>query len=162
MRMFTTIALGAALIAGSAAAHPPQGGAAAPQKAQPMQGMDHSNMPGMQGMDHSNMPGMMGMGNMSREQMTMHGGPAGPEFHTNMQRMNQNMMQQGMDTDPTRSWAKSMIAHHQGAIDNSRTVLKFTRDAEARRLATKTIQENLKGQAELRALLARQAGGARR
>ena len=30
----------------------------AAQSAAPMQGMDHSNMPGMAGMDHSNMQGM--------------------------------------------------------------------------------------------------------
>lgn len=160
MRLTITLALGVAMLAVPAlaqtSARPP-----AVQQGSSMQGMDHSNMPGM---DHSKMQGMnhgaMGAP-MSREMAMMHGGPAGPEYHANMQRMHQTMMQQSMDTDPTRSWAKSMIAHHQGAIDNSRTVLKHTQNAEARRLAAKTIRENERGQAELRALLARLNGAAR-
>lgn len=160
MRSMIPLALGAAMLAAPALAQAPARPAAA-QPASPMQGMDHSKMPGM---DHSKMQGMnhgaMGM-SMSREMQMMHGGPAGPEYHANMQKMHQAMMQQSMDADPTRSWAKSMIAHHQGAIDNSRTVLKHTRSAEARRLATKTIQENERGQAELRALLASGGGSTR-
>lgn len=148
------LALAAVLLASPALAHEPAKMTMAQQGS--MQGMDHSKM---QGMNH----GSMGMGmQMSPEMMRMHGGPAGPEFMAGMQKMHQDMMQQSMDADPTRSWAKMMIAHHQGAIDSSRTVLKHTQSAEARRLANKTIEENTKGQAELRALLARLGSGARR
>ena len=104
---------------------------ALPAQAQQHQGMQHH------GMQHGSMP----MPQMSREQMMMHGGPAGPEFMAGMHRMNQRMMQQGMDRDPARSWALSMIEHHQGAIDSSRTVLKHATDKEVRRLAEKTIRE---------------------
>ena len=118
------------------------GGAVAQHQGHQMGQMQHGS-PGMQ---------------MSREQMMMHGGPAGPEYHASMQRMHQRMMERSMDRDPTRSWALSMIEHHQGAIDSSQIVLKHTRDAEARRIATKTIEENRKGQAELRSWLARHGG----
>jgi len=152
MRLTTTLALAAALLA-------PAGVSLAQQGSAPMQGMDHSKM---QGMDHSKMQGMnhqgmMGM-QMSPEMMMMHGGPAGAEYHANMQKMHQSMMQMSMDRDPTRSWAAGMIAHHQGAIDNSRTVLKHTQDAEARRLANKTIKDNQKGIAELQSWLSRHGG----
>ena len=116
------------------------------------QGMQH------QGMQHGAMP----MPQMTREQMMMHGGPAGPEFMANMHKMHQRMMQQSMDRDPARSWALGMIEHHQGAIDDSRTVLKHATDKEVRRLAEKTIRENEKGQAELRSWLDRHGGRAPR
>ena len=118
------------------------GGAQAQHQGHDMSQMQHA-APGMQ---------------MSREQMMMHGGAAGPEYHAGMERMHQRMMERGMDRDPTRAWALMMIEHHQGAIDSSQTVLKYTRDAQARRLATMTIEENRKGQAELRSWLARNGG----
>jgi uncharacterized protein (DUF305 family) len=92
----------------------------------------------------------------------MHGGPqAGPEYMAGMERMQRDMMARSMDPDPTRAWALMMIPHHQGAIDSSRTVLKYTQDAEARRIAQKTIDENQKDQAELQALLDRRTTGGR-
>ena len=44
-----------------------------------------------------------------------------------MEKMNTDMSK-GMDPDPTKAWARMMIAHHQGAIDMSETVLKETKD----------------------------------
>ena len=40
-----------------------------------------------------------------------------------MEKMNADM-KKGMDSDPTKAWAKMMVAHHQGAIEMSQTVLK--------------------------------------
>ena len=144
MRTFVFTALAAAALAFPAHA----------QQAQ------HSGHQGMQhqGMQHQGMTHSMPMPQMSREQMMMHGGPAGPEFMANMHRMHERMMQQGIDRDPARSWALGMIEHHQGAIDNSRTVLKHATDKEVRGLAEKTIRENEKGIAELRSWLDRHGG----
>ena len=148
MRRLTLIAAAAALLASPALAHPPAAHQPAAQKtsAQPMQhqGMQHQNMPGMQ---HD-------MSQMMSGDMAMHGGPAGREYMQNMMRMHEAMMQ-AQDRDPTRAWALKMIPHHQGAINNSRTVLKYAQDAEARRQAEKTIRENEKGIQDLRKLLAR-------
>ena len=156
MKILVSVALVAAM-ATAAAAEAQQRQGAQPAQGMNHQGMNHGNMPGMNhaGMDHS----AMGM-QMTPQMMRMHGGPAGPEYHANMMKMHQNMMRMSMDPDPTRSWAAGMIAHHQGAIDNSRTVLKHTQDAEARRLANKTIQENTKGIQELQSWLARHGGRA--
>lgn len=103
-------------------------------------------------------PGMM-HGSMSPEMAAMHGGPqAGPEFMANMHRMMQAMMTQSMDPDPARAWALMMIPHHQGAIDDARVVLKYSKDPDVRRIATTTIEENEKGIAELQAWLDQHGG----
>lgn len=151
-----TVVLAAAL-AGAGAAAAQQRQTTQPTQGMNHQGMNHGTMQGMnhQGMDH----GAMSMP-MTPAQTKMHGGPAGAEYHANMMKMHQSMMRMSMDPDPTRSWAAGMIAHHQGAIDNSRTVLKHTQDAEARRLANKTIQENTKGIQELQSWLSRHGGRA--
>lgn len=97
---------------------------------------------GMPGMDHSRMdPAMMG-------------GPAGREYMQAMMNMHQRMMAVH-DRDPARYWALTMIEHHQGAIDTSRIVLRHTNDAQVRRLAQQTIDENTRGQGELRRWLSR-------
>ena len=150
MRTLTLLAAAAALITTPAVAHPPAAHQPTAQRpsAQPPQhqGVQHQGMQ-HQGMQHD-MSGMMS------GDMTLHGGPAGREFMQNMMRMHEGMMQ-AQDRDPTRAWALKMIPHHQGAIDNSRTVLKYAQDPEARRQAEKTIRENQKGIEDLRRLLAR-------
>lgn len=55
-------------------------------------------------------------------------------------------------------WAKVMIAHHQGAIDMSQSVLKTGDDPEARRLAQATIDENTKAKADLEAYVRKHGG----
>ena len=55
-------------------------------------------------------------------------------------------------------WAKVMIAHHQGAIDMSQSVLKTGDDPEARRLAQVTIDENTKAKADLEAYVRKHGG----
>ena len=55
-------------------------------------------------------------------------------------------------------WAKVMIAHHQGAIDMSQSVLKTGDDPEARRLAQATVDENTKAKADLEAYVRKHGG----
>lgn len=66
----------------------------------------------------------------------------------------------GADTDET--WARKMIAHHQGALDMSQVVLRESDDADIRRMAQKTVEMQTADIAELRAWLdARPAGAVR-
>lgn len=83
-----------------------------------MQGMDHSEM------DHSAMGGMM--------QPT----PANPypPAETEMHRK----MMSAVGADATETWVRKMIEHHRGAIEMSQIVLRETRDAKVREMATKT------------------------
>lgn len=74
-----------------------------------------------------------------------------------MRRMDRKMMQ-GMDPNPSRSFAKQMMAHHQGAIAMSHTALKYAKDPEIRRIARKTIRENARGIKKLRSWLGRHGG----
>ncbi|WP_371425751.1 DUF305 domain-containing protein [Tardiphaga sp.] len=62
------------------------------------------------------------------------------EYKASMEKMDAAMMK-GMDPDPTKAWAKMMVAHHQGAIDMSKTVLKETKDPMIRQMAEKGIKE---------------------
>lgn len=75
------------------------------------------------------------------------------EFHAAMQKMNNDMMQGMMDSDPGMSWMKQMIAHHQGAVDMSDIVLKHTKDADVIKEARKTKEQNEKDLKELQAKL---------
>ena len=61
-------------------------------------------------------------------------------YKQSMEKMNADM-QKGMDPDPTKAWVKMMIAHHQGAIEMNKVVLKETKDPEIRKMAEKTTGE---------------------
>jgi uncharacterized protein (DUF305 family) len=70
--------------------------------------------------------------------------PAGDkDYLPAMDKMHKDMMA-AVDPDPTRTWVKMMIPHHQGAIDMSKAVLKQTKDPKIRAMAEKIV----KGQAE--------------
>ena len=126
-----------AIGAGSALAAPPE-----KMDHAKMEGMDHGKM---EGMDH----GKMGMG--SHMKMGMSG------FMSSMKTMDHAMMTaKGPTIDVT--YARKMIAHHQGAIDMAKVELMHGSDASAKRLAQMTIDENTKGIADLREYL-RQHGG---
>ena len=68
---------------------------------------------------------------------------AGPAYMKSMEKMSADM-KKGMDPDPTKAWAKMMVAHHQGAIEMSQTVLKETKDPMIREMAQKVIDDQTK------------------
>ena len=78
--------------------------------------------------------------------------PADQGYMSAMKQMDQNMMQ-ATDPDPGRSWAKKMIAHHQGAVDMSRVALQHSKDPQIRKEAEKTISEQEKSIRELNSML---------
>lgn len=97
------------------------------------------------------MPGMQMQGSQSMNMDKM--SAAQKEFHAAMQKMNQDMMQGMMESDPGKSWMKQMIAHHQGAVDMSDAVLKHTKDPDVLKEARKTKEQNEKDLKELQAKL---------
>ena len=110
--------------------------------AQPPGEMDHAKM---KGMDHGD------------KVMSSHMNLAMSGFMTSMKKMDHAMMSaKGSTIDTT--YARKMIAHHQGAIDMAKVELMHGSDASAKRLAQMTIDENTKGIADLREYL-RQHGG---
>ncbi len=98
---------------------------------------------------HGDMKGMQAMPGMEMHDMT----PAQKEFHKSMQKMNAEMMQGMMETDPGTAWIKQMIAHHQGAIDMSEVVLKYSKNEQVLKAARKTKEQNGKDKKELEAML---------
>lgn len=76
-------------------------------------------------------------------------------YKKSMERMNTDM-QKGMD--PTKAWVKMMIAHHQGAIDMNKVVLKETKDPEIRKMAEKGTSEQEAEIKQLQSWLAKHGG----
>ena len=68
---------------------------------------------------------------------------AGQAYLKSMEKMSADM-KKGMDPDATKAWAKMMVAHHQGAIEMSQTVLKETKDPMIREMAEKGIKDAAK------------------
>lgn len=86
-----------------------------------------------------------------------HNAMADKDFMSAMQAMDKKMMAaKGPTVDA--AFARKMIAHHEGAIAMARVELEHGGDAQAKKLAEKTIEENTRGIAELRGWL-RQNGG---
>jgi uncharacterized protein (DUF305 family) len=109
------------LAAGAAWAHPPG---------------DHEKMP----------PGKMGH---DAKGAGGHHMMADQAFMTSMQAMHKSMTAaKGATVDAT--FAKKMIAHHEGAIAMARIELEHGADAQAKQLAQKTLDENTRGIAALR------------
>ncbi len=79
---------------------------------------------------------------------------ADKEYMASMKKIGAAMMK-GMDPDPTKAWAKMMVAHHQGAIDMSKTVLKETKDPIIRQMAEKGIKEQTEEQKMLEEWIAK-------
>ena len=82
---------------------------------------------------------------------------AGPAYTKFMEKMNADM-KKGMDPDPTKAWAKMMVAHHQGAIEMSQTVLKETKDPMIREMAEKTVKDQTKEQTMLKDWIGKHGG----
>ena len=76
-------------------------------------------------------------------------------YKQSMDKMNSEMKKGMDDPDATRSWAKMMIAHHQGAIEMNETVLKETTDPMIRKMAEKGIPEPKEEQKQLGEWLAK-------
>ena len=79
------------------------------------------------------------------------------EYMPAMDKMHKDMMAAG-DPDPTKSWAKMMIPHHQGAIDMSKAVLKQTKDPKIRAMAEKVVKDQSKEIKELQDWLKKNGG----
>ncbi|HAF79978.1 MAG TPA: hypothetical protein DCG66_03085 [Brevundimonas sp.] len=87
------------------------------------------------------------------------GGSAENPYATAEAEMKDAMMAAtGADTDQT--WARKMIAHHQGALDMAQVVLRESQDADIRRMAQITIEMQTADIAELRAWLDSHPAGA--
>lgn len=99
----------------------------------------------MKGMDMSK-TGMKGHAQMGRDALKM-----------DEMRMSKAMMA-AKASDFDVLWARKMIVHHQGAIDMSQSLLKHGGDAEAKRMAQMTIDENTKAKAELEAFVRKHGG----
>jgi uncharacterized protein (DUF305 family) len=93
---------------------------------------------GMRNMDGMNMPAMKPT-------------PANPYPLAEMD-MHKKMMS-AIGADATETWARKMVEHHRGAIAMSRIVLRDTRDAKIRAMATKAISEQTREIGELNAWL---------
>ena len=84
-------------------------------------------------------------------------GAAEQAYMKSMEKMNQDM-KTGMDPDPTKAWAKMMVAHHEGAIEMSRTVLTETKDPMIREMAEKAIRDQTKEQSMLKDWISKHGG----
>ncbi|WP_246201854.1 CopM family metallochaperone [Budvicia diplopodorum] len=65
--------------------------------------------------------------------------PAGKEFEATMNRMHEPMMAATNEVDPDVAFVKGMIPHHKGAVEMAKTVLKYGKDPEIRKLAEDVI-----------------------
>ena len=83
--------------------------------------------------------------------MTMQATPANPYPPAEM-RMHEAMMK-AVGADATETWVRKMIEHHRGGIETSQIVLRETRDAKVRQMATKTISDQNREIGELQAWL---------
>lgn len=79
------------------------------------------------------------------------------EYTASMEKMDTDM-KKGMDPDPMKAWARMMVAHHQGAIEMSRTVLKETKDPMIREMAQKGFDEQTREQTMLKDWMAKHGG----
>jgi uncharacterized protein (DUF305 family) len=113
-------------------------------------GGQRQNMQNMQGTDMSgmmqNMQGMMA--NMNEAQKG---------YMEAMIKMHGPMMAAHMIKDSDVAFVCGMIAHHQGAIDMANVVLKTGDNAEAKKMAEKTIKEQGQEIAEMKTWLQKNA-----
>ncbi|MFC1458310.1 MULTISPECIES: DUF305 domain-containing protein [Microvirga] len=163
-RLLLVLSTVASLAASGAIAQQNQGGSTAGQMQQTAdlpeacrtavqasaQGDMMQKMQGMQGnMSQTMQNGMQSMmGQMNETQKGL---------HEAMMKMNRPMMMGMMAKDADVAWICSMIPHHQGAIDMARAGLKGADNAESKKLAEKTIEENEKSLKELTAWVEKHA-----
>jgi uncharacterized protein (DUF305 family) len=80
--------------------------------------------------------------------------PATREYKAANARMHKDMAIR-FRNDADRDFVAGMIPHHQGAIDMAKTVLKYGKDPEIRKLADEIIAAQEKEIAQMRAIVAR-------
>ena len=96
--------------------------------------------------DHAGMNhGQMNHGQMMQATPTNPYPPAEMAMHEKM------MAAKGADA--TETWVRKMIEHHRGGIAMSQIVLRDTKDAQVRAMATKTVAMQQKEVGELNAWL---------
>ena len=78
-------------------------------------------------------------------------------FAEGERRMHEKMMAAN-GADLQQTWARKMIEHHRGAVEMSETVLKDAKDADIRRMAQKTADDQRKEIQELERWLQARAG----
>jgi uncharacterized protein (DUF305 family) len=78
-------------------------------------------------------------------------------YAQSMMKMHQPMMQGMMAKDPDVAFICMMIPHHMGAIENARIELKHGSNAEAKKMAEKTMKEQEKEIAEMKEWLQKNA-----
>lgn len=86
-----------------------------------------------------------------------HGQAAADDYKTSMDKMHEQMMAK-KDADPDRAWALKMIEHHRGGIAMDEIVIKHGDDAEAKKMAQKSMDAQKKEIAELESWLDRHGG----
>ena len=107
--------------------------------------------------------GMMQGGNMPEPMMqnmqTMMGNmdDAHKAYMQSMMKMHHPMMQGMMSKDPDVAFICMMIPHHMGAIENARVELKYGNNAEAKKMAEKTMKEQEKEIADMKEWLQKNA-----
>ena len=77
------------------------------------------------------------------------------EYEQAMDQMHGPMMEGIMDQDADVAFVKGMIPHHQGAIEMAKTVLKYGKDPEIRKLAENVIRDQDKEIEMMQAWLAK-------
>jgi uncharacterized protein (DUF305 family) len=132
-------------ISATAVAQSPHGGM--PSAHEPMMAMMHQGMQGGDGhgpMHGDGMPGKV-EGDQSPASLALRG--ANEKMHRDMAIT--------LTGDADVDFVRSMIPHHQGAIDMAKIVIAFGEDPEIRQLAESIIAAQEKEIAEMRAWLAR-------
>ena len=66
-----------------------------------------------------------------------------------MERMNGPMMQGVQDSDPDVAFVKSMIPHHQGAIEMAKVALQHGKDEQTKKWANDIVHEQQREMAEM-------------
>jgi uncharacterized protein (DUF305 family) len=80
--------------------------------------------------------------------------PTEDEYKAAMEKMSK-AMNSATNVNPSASWAKKMIAHHQGSIDMSEIVVKYSKDAFIMNKAKKMTAEQKKEISELNSWLSK-------
>ena len=124
-----------------------------------MQSMPQSCMGMMQQMMSGGTMGGATMGGMPGQGMPASPAQAGSTseaakaYGAAVDKMHGPMMQGIQDPDPDVAFVKSMIPHHQSAIDMARVVLQYGKDAQAKKWANDVIREQEREIAEMQAWL---------